>query len=68
VATQDRWRQRALHVPDKANGFAGHDRTVNALADMLAAAGLRHPEEPPEPPFCEASNWRRHPSITVCPP
>jgi len=45
VAKQDRWRQRALHVPDKANGFAGHDRTVNALADMLAAAGLRHPEE-----------------------
>jgi glutamate synthase domain-containing protein 2 len=46
VATQDEARQRALVVPDKAervNQF--HARTVAALADMLAAAGLSHPDD-----------------------
>jgi glutamate synthase domain-containing protein 2 len=46
VATQDKSRQRALVVPDKAERVRHfHDRTVNALADMLAAAGLSHPDE-----------------------
>ena len=46
VATQDASRQRALVVPDKADRVHGfHARTVSALADMLAAAGLSHPDE-----------------------
>jgi glutamate synthase domain-containing protein 2 len=46
VATQDKLRQRALVVPDKAERVRQfHDRTVSALADMLAAAGVPHPNE-----------------------
>ncbi len=46
VATQDPSRQRALVVPDKAERVHQfHDRTVSALADMLAAAGLSHPDQ-----------------------
>ena len=46
VATQDPMRQRALVVPDKAERVQSfHARTVAALADMLAAAGLSHPDE-----------------------
>jgi glutamate synthase domain-containing protein 2 len=46
VATQDLSRQRALVVPDKAERVRQfHDRTVAALGDMLAAAGLSHPDE-----------------------
>ena len=44
VATQDEGRQRALAVPDKAERVRRfHASTLHALADMLAAAGLRHP-------------------------
>lgn len=46
VATQDKSRQRALVVPDKAERVRRfHDRTVSALADMLGATGLSHPDE-----------------------
>ncbi len=46
VATQDTGRQRALVVPDKAARVAAfHKNTVKALADMLAASGLSHPDE-----------------------
>jgi glutamate synthase domain-containing protein 2 len=46
VATQDLLRQQALVVPDKAERVRQfHDRTVQALADILAAAGLSHPDE-----------------------
>ena len=46
VATQDLLRQRALVVPDKAERVRQfHDRTLGALADMLAAAGLFHPDD-----------------------
>ncbi len=46
VATQDPGRQRALVVPDKAERVHKfHDRTVTVLADMLAAAGLTHPDD-----------------------
>lgn len=46
VATQDRWRQRALVVPDKAERvYNFHHRTVHAVAEMLATAGLSRPEE-----------------------
>jgi glutamate synthase domain-containing protein 2 len=46
VATQDQSRQRALVVPDKAERvFHFHRNTVKALADLLAAAGLSHPNE-----------------------
>jgi len=46
VATQDPGRQRALAVPDKADRVASfHRQTVKALSDMLAAAGLEHPDQ-----------------------
>ncbi len=46
IATQDSARSRALVVPDKAERVRQfHDRTVAALADMLAAAGLSHPDD-----------------------
>ncbi|CAH1648506.1 FMN-binding glutamate synthase family protein [Chelatococcus asaccharovorans] len=46
VATQDLKRSRALVVPDKAERvWRYHERTVEALADMLGAAGLRHPDD-----------------------
>ncbi|MET0239514.1 MAG: FMN-binding glutamate synthase family protein [Sphingobium sp.] len=46
VATQDPSRSRALVVPDKADRVSQyHGRTIRALADMLAAAGLRHPDD-----------------------
>ena len=46
VATQDQGRQRALVVTDKAERVANfHRLTVSALADMLAAAGLEHPDQ-----------------------
>jgi glutamate synthase domain-containing protein 2 len=46
VATQDLMRQRALVVPDKSVRVASfHRQTLRALADMLAAAGLEHPDQ-----------------------
>src|SRR5580698_4791031 len=46
VSTQDHGRQRALVVPDKAERvFNFHRATVEALADLVAAAGLDHPTE-----------------------
>jgi glutamate synthase domain-containing protein 2 len=46
VATQDPLRQRALVVPDKAERvYHFHRSTVMALADVIAAAGLAHPNE-----------------------
>jgi glutamate synthase domain-containing protein 2 len=44
VATQDSLRQKALHVPDKAERVHRfHLATLKALAEMLGAAGLDHP-------------------------
>jgi glutamate synthase domain-containing protein 2 len=46
VATQDRLRQAALVVPDKAERvYNFHRLTLKALSDMLAAAGLQHPND-----------------------
>jgi glutamate synthase domain-containing protein 2 len=46
VATQDRLRQRALVVADKAPRVANfHRNTLRALAELLGAAGLAHPNE-----------------------
>jgi hypothetical protein len=46
VATQDPTRQRALVVPDKAERvYRFHDNTLKALKEMLAAAGLTHPDQ-----------------------
>ncbi|HZZ89979.1 MAG TPA: FMN-binding glutamate synthase family protein [Caulobacteraceae bacterium] len=46
VATQDQMRQGALVVPDKAERvYNFHRLTLRALSDMLAAAGLSHPDE-----------------------
>ncbi len=46
VATQDKLRQAALVVPDKAERvYNFHRLTLKALSDMLAAAGLEHPDE-----------------------
>jgi glutamate synthase domain-containing protein 2 len=46
VTSQDPMRQRALVVPDKAERvFNFHHNTLKALAELVAAAGLRHPSE-----------------------
>jgi hypothetical protein len=46
VATQDLGRQKALVVTDKSARVANfHRLTMNALAEMLAAAGLEHPDQ-----------------------
>ena len=46
VATQDQRLQQALVVPDKAERvYNFHRLTLKALSDMLAAAGLTHPDE-----------------------
>ncbi len=46
VATQDPMRQRALVVPDKAERVAHfHRSTLTALAEVIAAAGLEHPQD-----------------------
>jgi hypothetical protein len=39
-------RQRAIAVPDKAQRVASfHQNTLKALAELIAAAGLRHPSQ-----------------------
>jgi glutamate synthase domain-containing protein 2 len=46
VATQDRNRQRALVVGDKAERvYNFHERTLHALKELVEAAGLTHPSE-----------------------
>jgi glutamate synthase domain-containing protein 2 len=46
VATQDPRRQQALDVPDKAERvYRFHDNTLRALRELLAAAGLTHPDQ-----------------------
>ncbi len=46
VATQDKRRQRALVVEDKAQRvYRFHQNTLKALAEVIAAAGLNHPSE-----------------------
>jgi glutamate synthase domain-containing protein 2 len=46
VSTQDRARQRALVVPDKAERvYNFHRATLEALAELVAAAGLDHPSQ-----------------------
>ena len=46
VTTQDALRQRALVVPTKAERVHQfHHSTLHALSELLAAAGLTHPED-----------------------
>jgi len=46
VSTQDPLRQRALVVPDKAERvYNFHRATLDALAELVAAAGLDHPTD-----------------------
>jgi glutamate synthase domain-containing protein 2 len=46
VTTQDAWRQRALVPEDKATRVYNlHRNTLHALAELIGAAGLRHPGE-----------------------
>ncbi|HXQ15181.1 MAG TPA: FMN-binding glutamate synthase family protein [Caulobacteraceae bacterium] len=46
VATQDALRQGALVVPDKAERvYNFHRQTLRALSEMLAAAGVEHPDD-----------------------
>jgi len=46
IATQDPLRQRAIVIPDKAERVAAfHRNTMKALAELIAAVGLRHPSE-----------------------
>jgi glutamate synthase domain-containing protein 2 len=44
VTTQDPHRQKALHVPTKADRvYNFHQQTLHALQEMVQAAGLSHP-------------------------
>lgn len=44
VATQDKTRMKALNVPNKSERVASfHRNTMEALAEMTGAAGLKHP-------------------------
>ncbi len=46
VTSQDRSRQRAIVVSDKAVRVANfHRETIKALAELVGAAGLDHPSE-----------------------
>ena len=46
VTTQDPKRMRALVVPDKSDRvFQFHHNTLHALKELLAAAGLTHPNQ-----------------------
>jgi glutamate synthase domain-containing protein 2 len=46
VTTQDPHRQKALHVPSKAERVAKfHAQTLHALKEIVQAAGLQHPSE-----------------------
>ena len=46
VTTQDPTRNRALYVPHKIDRvYNYHHSTLIALAELLAAAGLEHPQE-----------------------
>ncbi len=46
VTTQDPIRNRALYVPHKLERvYNYHHATLHALAELLAAAGLEHPQE-----------------------
>jgi glutamate synthase domain-containing protein 2 len=46
VATQDPVRQRALHVGNKSERVAHyHKNTMEALAELVAAVGLEHPDQ-----------------------
>jgi len=46
VTSQDRSRQRAIVVPDKSQRVANfHRETVKALSELVAAAGLDHPNQ-----------------------
>jgi hypothetical protein len=46
VATQDQHRQRALVPADKATRVKQfHNKTLEALSEVVASAGLNHPEE-----------------------
>ena len=46
VTTQDPSRNRALFVPDKIERvFNYHHSTLHALTELIAAAGLEHPQE-----------------------
>ncbi|MBS0589676.1 MAG: FMN-binding glutamate synthase family protein [Proteobacteria bacterium] len=46
IATQNRGRWKKLDVPDKAERVKNfHDNTLKALKELIAAAGLHHPEQ-----------------------
>ncbi|MFT4046910.1 MAG: FMN-binding glutamate synthase family protein [Solimonas sp.] len=46
IATQDKGRQRAIVVPDKAQRVAHfHRNTLRALGELVGAAGLSHPSD-----------------------
>jgi hypothetical protein len=46
VTTQDAHRQQALVVPDKAERvYQYHEKTMEALKEMVQAAGLLHPQD-----------------------
>ena len=56
VTTQDPSRNRALVVPHKIERvYNYHHATLHALAELLAAAGLEHPQQISADPFLAAN-------------
>ena len=63
IATQNRFRQRGLDVPSKAERvYYYHKNTVSALTKIVAAAGLDHPAQ-----LRPHHIYRRHSSGKVMP-
>jgi len=69
VATQDKWLQRALRVSDKAQRVERfHCHTVNALAEVTAAAGVECPWElTPRHLYQRVSPWEIRPLSALYP-
>jgi glutamate synthase domain-containing protein 2 len=60
VTTQDAWRGRAIHVPDKTVRVANfHRASLHCLAELTAAAGLDHPNQ------FELDQFRRRVSVST---
>jgi len=58
VTTQDPIRQRAVIVPDKAQRVAQfHGCTVDALAEIVATAGLEHPTDLTPAHLCRRTDF-----------
>jgi len=69
VATQNRWLQRALIVETKAPRVTNfHCKTVEAMAEVVAAVGFDHPAElSPKNVYQRVSPWEIRPLSALYP-